>query len=428
MIRQRLPFWMYSLEELRCDLTAFHQAGELAHEFPFAEYVQYGVLFDRLFRFPLTGGRVRNYDGLAGQILFGYLHGTGILTWRNNTLTIDWERLPEGVDELRLEIEALYRTGISSSKVRYWIAAHDLVSKYVQPNLGSQWTPEARAGRDEADHKAWVNLVNPDEFPLSMFYQSLGAKLLPTIEASSGGSRVTPLAGRRVLVTGAAGGLGPSVVAAADAAGARLILVDVAQERLDALAADFTRLRIESTHVVDLLDDDAVRAFAAEVTRSAPVDAVWHLVGGWRGGTPLQEQPLEDWEWLHDLLVRTTVHVARAFAEPLAASDAGAVRDHLRQGGAGTRPARTPPTRRPRRPSEAVVLALANGFKGTTATANVVVVPAILTPAMREKNPDKDWGVFVPAEEIADALVYLSSPAGAKMNGQRIRLYSGGPS
>ncbi len=48
--------------------------------------------------------------------------------------------------------------------------------------------------------------------------------------------------------------------------------------------------------------------------------------------------------------------------------------------------------------SEAVVLALANGFKGTAATANVVVVPAILTPAMREKNPDKDWGAFVPAE------------------------------
>ena len=74
------------------------------------------------------------------------------------------------------------------------------------------------------------------------------------------------------------------------------------------------------------------------------------------------------------------------------------------------------------------MLALANGFKGSSATANIVVVPAILTPAMREKNPDKDWGAFVPAEQIADALVYLSSEAGAKMNGQRIRLYSGGPS
>ncbi|MCZ3385621.1 MAG: DUF6421 family protein, partial [Actinomycetia bacterium] len=186
MIRQRLPFWMYSLEELRCDLAAFHQVGEITADFPFAEYVQYGVLFDRLFRFPLTGGRVRNYDGLAGQVLFGALHSRGILTWRNNTLSIDWGRLSDGVNELRLEIEALYRTGISSSKVRYWIAAHDLVSKYVQPNLASQWTPEARVGRDESDHKAWVALVAPDEFPLSMFYQSLGARLLSTIESTNG--------------------------------------------------------------------------------------------------------------------------------------------------------------------------------------------------------------------------------------------------
>lgn len=237
---------------------------------------------------------------------------------------------------------------------------------------------------------------------------------------------MTPLAGRRVLVTGAAGGLGPSVVAAAGAAGARLVLVDVAQERLDALAADYGDA-IESTHVVDLLDDGAVGAFAAEVTASAPIDAVWHLVGGWRGGTPLQDQPLEDWDWLHNLLVRTTVHVARAFAEPLAASA------HGRFAIISAKEAQAPTSKNAayataKAASEAVVLALANGFKGTAATANVVVVPAILTPAMREKDPDKDWGVFVPAEEIADALIYLSSDAGAKMNGQRIRLYSGGPS
>ncbi len=237
---------------------------------------------------------------------------------------------------------------------------------------------------------------------------------------------MTPLAGRRVLITGAAGGLGPSVVAAAGAAGARLVLVDVVQDRLDALAADFGDA-IESTHVVDLLDDGAVGEFAAKVTESALLDAVWHLVGGWRGGTPLQDQPLEDWDWLHNLLVRTTVHVARAFAEPLAASE------HGRFAIISAKEAQAPTSKNAayataKAASEAVVLALANGFKGTAATANVVIVPAILTPAMREKDPDKDWGVFVPAEEIADALVYLSSDAGAKMNGQRIRLYSGGPS
>jgi Family of unknown function (DUF6421) len=182
MIRKRLPFWMYSLEELRCDLTAFSQSVKLAPEFPFARYVQFGVLFDRLFRFPITGGRVRNYDGLAGQLLFGFLHSQGVLTWRDNTLEIDWDRLPDAVEDLRVEIEQLYRNGISSSKVRYWIAAHDLVARYVQPNLASQWTPQRREGRDEVDHKAWVDLVHPDEFPLSMFYQSLAQNLSTVLE------------------------------------------------------------------------------------------------------------------------------------------------------------------------------------------------------------------------------------------------------
>ena len=59
MIRQRAPYWMYSLEELRCDLTAFTQAleleaGGLAGP---ARRVQYAILLDRLLRFPITGER-----------------------------------------------------------------------------------------------------------------------------------------------------------------------------------------------------------------------------------------------------------------------------------------------------------------------------------------------------------------------------------
>ncbi|HET9718829.1 MAG TPA: DUF6421 family protein, partial [Solirubrobacteraceae bacterium] len=64
MIRQRAPYWMYSLEELRCDLTTYVQAIELEKELAFARHVQYAILLDRLLRFPITGARVRNYDGL----------------------------------------------------------------------------------------------------------------------------------------------------------------------------------------------------------------------------------------------------------------------------------------------------------------------------------------------------------------------------
>ena len=53
MIRQRAPFWMYALEELRVDLRSFEEAARLAGEgFPFARYVTWAILLDRVLRFP----------------------------------------------------------------------------------------------------------------------------------------------------------------------------------------------------------------------------------------------------------------------------------------------------------------------------------------------------------------------------------------
>lgn len=177
MIRQRLPYWMYSLEELRVDLATYGTAGELARTFPFARYVQYAILFDRLVRFPITGNRVRNYDGLGGQLLFGFLHDKGVVQWADNRLLIDWDHVEEAVGELRQLVEELYRHGIDTSKVTYWIAAHDLVSRYVTPNLGSQWREGARVFSDESEPRAWIDRVLDDEFPLSLFYEQLKKKV-----------------------------------------------------------------------------------------------------------------------------------------------------------------------------------------------------------------------------------------------------------
>ena len=184
MIRQRLPYWMYSLEELRVDLATYGTAGELAREgFAFARYVQYAILFDRILRFPITGNRVRNYDGLGGQLLFAYLHQNGVVRWTDNRLLIDWERVDDAVAGLRERLEDLYRRGIDLSKVSYWIAAHDLVADYVRPNVGSQWQREGRVYSDEAEPRAWVDRVLDDEFPLSMFYETLKKKLAEELVA-----------------------------------------------------------------------------------------------------------------------------------------------------------------------------------------------------------------------------------------------------
>jgi Family of unknown function (DUF6421) len=184
MVRQRLPFWMYALEELRCDLTSFNLAGDLAQRFPFARHLRYAVLLDRMLRFPVSGTRVRNYDGLGGQILFGHLHHQGAVRWTNNTLVVDWQLLPDAVEDLLSGIQSLYRTGIDSSRVRYWIAAHDFVSGCVSPALASRWTPQARAEQPlpEDEPKRCVDSVLDDEFPLNLFYRSLLAKMAPVFE------------------------------------------------------------------------------------------------------------------------------------------------------------------------------------------------------------------------------------------------------
>jgi Family of unknown function (DUF6421) len=178
MIRQRAPYWMYSLEELRCDLTAFGQAVALEAEgVSFARYVQYSILLDRLLRFPITGERIRNYDGLGGQLLFAYLHRHGYLHWTDNQLTVEWERVADGVASLRHEVEELYRQGIDRTKLQHWAAAHDLVAASVPPASGSKWVAAVREFDDVEDPRPYVDLVRDDEFPLSIFYSSLKAKL-----------------------------------------------------------------------------------------------------------------------------------------------------------------------------------------------------------------------------------------------------------
>ncbi|WP_369407370.1 DUF6421 family protein [Janibacter limosus] len=187
MIKQRMPFWMYALEELRCDLNTFRQSVTLATEgHPYARSVQLAILFDRLFRFPVTGDRVRNYDGLGGQLLFAWLHKHDALRWTDNTLTFDWARVPAVVVALSDEVETLYRDGIGRSRVGHWMAAHGFIAGYVAPHPASTWAKGAEHLPLDGPPKGLTDLVQPDEFPLNVFYEALRKKLAPVIESTRG--------------------------------------------------------------------------------------------------------------------------------------------------------------------------------------------------------------------------------------------------
>jgi len=231
---------------------------------------------------------------------------------------------------------------------------------------------------------------------------------------------------RVIAIAGIGGGLGPLVAKELAAAGATVAGTDRSRTNLDAIASD---LGLPSDRwdgrAVDLLDEDAARAWcAALVERFGRVDGLVHLVGGWRGGQALHEAPLADWELLHDLLVRTVQHTTRAFHDQIAAGPTGRfvlVSSKQAQAPTDTNAAYAAA----KAAAEAWTLALADGFEGSAATANIVVVDAILTPRMREGEPEKEFPTFTPAEDVAAAIAFLCSDAARKMNGQRLPLTMG---
>ncbi|MEV7693845.1 DUF6421 family protein [Microbacterium sp. NPDC089189] len=204
MIKQRMPYFLYALEELRCDLTAFREcvrlqarldervaAGEElsavdAEVREHAALVQYAVLFDRIFRFSITGTRVRNYDGLGGQLLFAWLHRRGVLHWTDTRLTVDWADVPGAVVALADAIDGLYWESIDRPKTAHWLAAYELVRSVVTPHPASQW---ARGLGDDVlsgPPAGFTDAVLADEFPLSMFFEALEKKMRPVIASTSG--------------------------------------------------------------------------------------------------------------------------------------------------------------------------------------------------------------------------------------------------
>jgi len=145
MVRQRAPYWMYSLRS--CAVTSPPSVRRLRLEregLGFARNVQYAILFDRLLRFPITGSRVRNYDGLGGQLRCSPTC-TRVGIWPGPTTSsrstgIGW---PMGVIALRAdEIFALYkRRGDRPHKLQHWRRRTTWCARSLPPASGPSGSP-----------------------------------------------------------------------------------------------------------------------------------------------------------------------------------------------------------------------------------------------------------------------------------------------
>jgi NAD(P)-dependent dehydrogenase (short-subunit alcohol dehydrogenase family) len=229
---------------------------------------------------------------------------------------------------------------------------------------------------------------------------------------------------RIVLVAGAAGNLGQAVVQAFHAAGAHLVLLDRAPDRLQ---TPFPNLAASPDHLllgsVDAADADSVeRAVQAAIERFGRIDVVVNTIGGWRGGTPVHETPLETWDLLQDLNARTAFILSRAVVPHMLEQGSGkiihtAARAGLAGGAKGAAYSA----------SKSAVLRLVESLAAELRlqgiNVNCVLPGTIDTPQNRRAMPKADHSRWVPPEAIADVMLFLASDAARAVNGAAVPVY-----
>lgn len=206
-----------------------------------------------------------------------------------------------------------------------------------------------------------------------------------------------------VVVLGA--GMGGRGVVNALAGKAHLIVIDrtidLAQAAADLADADGGSAEALA---VDLTDLSAVEALAGDLlARHGRVDAVIHLVGGWRGSSTVDAASIDQWNELEPGIVTTVQTTTVAFREALAAAPMG--RYVMVTSTAAAKPTKgNAAYASAKAAAETWVKALGSAFKDTPARACIVAVMALVDQATRDANPDRNYDRYTDTDALGVAI------------------------
>lgn len=230
--------------------------------------------------------------------------------------------------------------------------------------------------------------------------------------------------GKIVVITGATGALGRVVAHQFHEAGATLALTAHNATQLDQL---FASLALDPQHLLvgglDLSQPaDAERLAQAVSERFGRVDAVVNTVGGYKAGTPVHETPIEDWDYMLNLNLRSAFLVSRAMV-PLLLRAGGGAMVHVSgraglmgfAGASGYCAAKAGLIR--------LVEVLSAELKTQGINVNCVLPGTIDTPSNRSARPEADFSQWVSPEAIGEVILFLCSPSARAIHGAAIPVY-----
>ncbi|MEL6233768.1 MAG: SDR family oxidoreductase [Pseudomonadota bacterium] len=240
------------------------------------------------------------------------------------------------------------------------------------------------------------------------------------------------LAGRHILLTGAAGGLGACLAQSLADAGARLLLSDLAGSDGPALAA-----RLGATFLpADLGEPESIAALGAavgEITGGRLHGLVNNgAIATGIGGIGFEEVAIETFDAVMQVNIRGTWLMTRAVAPALRASGSGRVVNIASDTALWGAPNLIAYTA-----SKGAVMAMTRSLArelGPDGVGVTAVAPGILTTASTEYVPQARHRLYadgraVPGpqapEEIAGAIAFLLSEAALPLTGQTLPVNNG---
>lgn len=223
-----------------------------------------------------------------------------------------------------------------------------------------------------------------------------------------------------VLITGGAGNIGRTVTRAVLASGARVAVPVYKTDRpdiLDELKREFhDRLLV---FALDLTTERGADEAIKEVVEWAGrVDALVHLVGGYAGGMRVDATPVEVYDRMMDLNVKSAFLVARAALRRMVPDGGGSI--VLVSSRAATD---NPAGHAAYAAAKSALLALAEGmateYRDDGVRVNVLLPSTADTEANRAAMPDADTSGWTRPEAIAEQIVELMH---GERTGERIEL------
>lgn len=130
-------------------------------------------------------------------------------------------------------------------------------------------------------------------------------------------------ANKVVVVTGAASGIGRGIAQTFASHGAKLVLADVEQQRLEKVAAELTASGCETvTRVTDVADAAQVEALAdLTYQRFGACHVVCNNAGVAENNLRTWELTLDDWDWVLGINLMGVVHGIRSFVPRMLAGE-----------------------------------------------------------------------------------------------------------